>query len=188
MQTFIYMIRHGESPKEGNERTRGLTEKGKLAAERIKDRLKAEGIDAIISSPYYRSILTVQPLADSLGQEVFIFEDLRERVFSSDAERVPDQALNPLLERSFSDFNFALEGGESNAGCQKRAVNVLQDLLITYRGKKVVIGTHGAVMTLMMGYYDSYYDLDFLHRTSKPDIYRMTFDDQKLVGVKRIGE
>ncbi len=31
MKTFIYMVRHGESPKtEENERTRGLTEKGKL--------------------------------------------------------------------------------------------------------------------------------------------------------------
>ncbi len=28
MSTFVYMVRHGESPKEGNERTRGLTEKG----------------------------------------------------------------------------------------------------------------------------------------------------------------
>jgi phosphohistidine phosphatase SixA len=31
MKTFIYMIRHGESPKtEGNDRTRGLTDKGRL--------------------------------------------------------------------------------------------------------------------------------------------------------------
>lgn len=27
------MVRHGESPKEGNERTRGLTEKGHLDAQ-----------------------------------------------------------------------------------------------------------------------------------------------------------
>lgn len=32
MNTFIYMIRHGDSPKEGNERTRGLTEKGETDA------------------------------------------------------------------------------------------------------------------------------------------------------------
>jgi 2,3-bisphosphoglycerate-dependent phosphoglycerate mutase len=29
------MERHGESPKEGNERTRGLTEKGHLDAQRV---------------------------------------------------------------------------------------------------------------------------------------------------------
>ena len=33
MNTYIYMVRHGESPKlEGDERTRGLTEKGILDA------------------------------------------------------------------------------------------------------------------------------------------------------------
>ncbi|AAP10126.1 Phosphoglycerate mutase [Bacillus cereus ATCC 14579] len=31
-------------------------------------------------------------------------------------------------------------------------------------------------MTLMMGYYDSKYDLNFLLQTSKPDIYRMEFN------------
>ena len=28
MKTFIYMVRHGDSPKFGKEATRGLTEKG----------------------------------------------------------------------------------------------------------------------------------------------------------------
>ena len=49
-----------------------------------------------------------------------------------------------------------------------------------------MIGTHGAVMTLMMGYFDSNYDLDFLHSTSKPDIYRMEFNEQKLMNVQRL--
>lgn len=36
MNTYIYMVRHGESPKlEGDERTRGLTEKGTLDAHRV---------------------------------------------------------------------------------------------------------------------------------------------------------
>lgn len=36
--TTIYMVRHGESPKtEGNERTRGLTEKGKGDARIVAD-------------------------------------------------------------------------------------------------------------------------------------------------------
>lgn len=35
MSTFIYMVRHGESLKiEGNERTRGLSEKGNLDTHR----------------------------------------------------------------------------------------------------------------------------------------------------------
>jgi 2,3-bisphosphoglycerate-dependent phosphoglycerate mutase len=41
-------------------------------------------------------------------------------------------------------------------------------------------------MNLMMGYFDSNYDLNFLRRTSKPDIYRMEFNGQELVNVQRL--
>jgi 2,3-bisphosphoglycerate-dependent phosphoglycerate mutase len=181
------MVRHGESPKtEENERTRGLTEKGKIDAYRITDILQGEGIEVCISSPYNRSILTIQELATRLGQEVLIFEELKERIFSAEDKRISDKELFPLLKKSFSDPNFALTGGESNAICQNRAIKVLKELLKTYRGRKVVLGTHGAVMTLMMGYYDSQYDLKFLLHTSKPDIYRMEFNGQELVEVKRL--
>lgn len=188
MRTFIYMVRHGDSPKEGNDRTRCLTEKGKLDAQRIADVLKDEGINTVISSPYTRSILTIEQLATQIEQEVLVFEDLKERIFSDEEKRIPDKELIPLLEKSYLDPNFALDGGESNTDCQKRAITVLKEILNTYKGQKVVIGTHGAVMTLMMGYYDLNYDLTFLHSTSKPDIYRMEFNGQELVEVNRLWE
>ncbi|PHF44507.1 histidine phosphatase family protein [Bacillus pseudomycoides] len=187
MKTFIYMVRHGESPKiEENERTRGLTEKGELDTYRITDILQGKGIDVFVSSPYHRSILTIQGLAKHLGQEVIVFEDLKERIFSAEDKRISDKELLPLLQKSFSDPNFALKGGESNAVCQKRAIKVFKELLKTYRGQKIVLGTHGVVMTLMMGYYDSQYDLNFLLHTSKPDIYRMEFNGEELEEVKRL--
>lgn len=186
MSTFVYMVRHGESPKEGIERTRGLTEKGFLDAQRITDILKDEDIDTVVSSPYRRSLLTVEKLAQQIGQKVIVFEDLKERIFSSNDNRVSDIELLPLIEKSFSESNFSLKGGESNADCQRRAIKVFKELLDTFRDKKVVIGTHGAVMTLMMGYFDSTYDLNFLHSTSKPDIYRMEFKEKELVTVQRL--
>lgn len=66
-------------------------------------------------------------------------------------ERMSDKELFPLIEKSFLDPDFALTGGESNVDWQKRAIKVLKELLNTCRGQKVVVGTHGAVMTLMMG-------------------------------------
>jgi 2,3-bisphosphoglycerate-dependent phosphoglycerate mutase len=103
-----------------------------------------------------------------------------------DDQRLPDEELLPLLNKSFSDPHFALPGGESNNDCQKRAINTLSEILNTYQGQKVVVGTHGAVMTLMMSYFDSKYDLEFLLQTSKPDIYRMEFKEKELVDVNRI--
>jgi 2,3-bisphosphoglycerate-dependent phosphoglycerate mutase len=161
-------------------------EEGKLDAQKITNILLGDGINAVISSPYNRSILTVQQLAIQIGQEVLAFEDLKERIFTAVDNRISDKELFPLLKKSFDEPKFALTGGESNSECQKRAIIVLKELLITYRGQKVVLGTHGAVMTLMMGYYDSKYDLEFLLHTSKPDIYRMQFIGQELVDVKRL--
>lgn len=157
-----------------------------MDAKRVTDILKDEKIDAVVSSPYRRSILTVEKVAEQIGQEVIVYEDLKERIFSSEYNRVSDKELIPLLEKSFGESNFALEGAESNADCQKRAVNVLNELLETFKDKHIVIGSYGAVMTLMMGYFNRTYDLDFLHSTSKPDIYRMEFIEKELVDVRRL--
>lgn len=186
LNTFVYMVRHGESPKEGNERTRGLTEKGQMDAQQLTSILEGEEIDVVISSPYTRSILTVEKLAQQMGKEVLVFEGLKEKVFSAEDERIADKELLPLVQKSFLDPNYALKGGESNADCQKRAVKVLNELLVIYREKKIVIGTHGAVMTLMMSFYDNKFDLDFLHNLTKPDIYKMEFNEQELITVQRL--
>ncbi|WLR42089.1 histidine phosphatase family protein [Bacillus carboniphilus] len=76
MNTYLYLVRHGDSPKEGNERIRGLSEKGKRDALKVKDILIDEGIDVFVSSPYKRAILTIQPLANETGQGVKVHEDL----------------------------------------------------------------------------------------------------------------
>ncbi|MFP7494369.1 histidine phosphatase family protein [Terribacillus saccharophilus] len=186
MSTFVYMVRHGDSPKEAEERTRGLTPKGRLDADRLTEILIDEEIDAVASSPYTRSILTVSKIAEHIGQEVYVYEDLKERVFSSGDNRIPDKELVPLLEKSFSNTDFSMDGGESNAESQKRAIAVLNKLLDSFKDKKIVIGTHGAIMTLMMGYFDSKYNLDFLYSTSKPDIYKLEFQGKQLVQVQRL--
>ena len=77
MSTFVYMVRHGESPKEGNERTRTLTEKGYLDVKRVTDILKEDEINIVVSSPYLRSILTVEQIARHIGKEVLVLENLK---------------------------------------------------------------------------------------------------------------
>ncbi|KGE16804.1 histidine phosphatase family protein [Paenibacillus wynnii] len=187
MKTMIYMVRHGDSPKtEGNERTRGLTDKGRSDANRITELLRNEEIDTFVSSPYTRAVLTIEELAQSLGKEVLVVEDLKEMMFSSEDKIISYKVLYPSLENMFSDPDFSLPGGESSRICQKRSIGILKEILKKYRGQKVVIGTHGIVMTLMMGYFDSQYDLDFLLHTSKPDIYRMEFNEEDLIGTERM--
>lgn len=133
MKTIIYMVRHGESPyNEGNERTRGLTPKGKIDIEKVTKLLIGEGIDMVISSPYTRAILSVEGLAEHLKLDIKVFEDLRERHFSSNI--IENAELMSSIRESFNDLNSTLPGGESNADCQKRAISVLKPILKEHRG------------------------------------------------------
>ncbi|MGH0431415.1 histidine phosphatase family protein [Bacillus hominis] len=187
MTTYIYMVRHGESPKlEGNERTRGLTEKGHMDVRRVTEILKAEGIDTFISSPYNRAMLTIEESANFYEKEIVVYENLKECRFSSRDKIVSDKEVYPLVKSMFSNPEFALTEGESYAECQRRVVKVLEEVLIHFQGHKIVIGTHGLVMTLMMNYFDNQYGLEFLMNTSKPDIYKMEFKEDQLMNVERL--
>ncbi|MGE1105374.1 histidine phosphatase family protein [Bacillus wiedmannii] len=187
MNTYIYMVRHGESSKlEGSERTRGLTEKGSLDAHRITDILKTEGIDTFISSPYKRAVLTIEKTANFYEKEILIYENLKECMFSSGDQVILDKEVYPLVKKMFSDPDFALTEGESYKDCQRRVVKVLKEILMDFQGQKIVIGTHGLVMTLMMNYFDKQYGFEFLIHTSKPDIYKLEFNDEQLLNVKKL--
>ncbi|TCW57337.1 2,3-bisphosphoglycerate-dependent phosphoglycerate mutase [Bacillus thuringiensis] len=187
MNTYIYMVRYGESSKlEGSERTRGLTEKGSLDAHRVTDILKTEGIDTFISSPYKRAVLTIEKTANFYEKEILIYENLKECMFSSGDQVISDKEVYPLVKKMFSNHDFALMKGESYKDCQRRVVKVLKEILMDFQGQKIVIGTHGLVMTLMMNYFDKQYGFEFLIHTLKPDIYKLEFNDEQLLNIKKL--
>ncbi|PQZ57300.1 histidine phosphatase family protein [Bacillus sp. MYb209] len=187
MNTYIYMVRHGESPKlEGNERTRGLTEKGTLDAHKVTEILKTEGIDTFISSPYKRAMLTIEKSANSHEKEIIVYENLKECRFLSEDKIISDKEVYPLVKKMFSNPDFTLTEGESYVDCQRRVVKVLKEILIDFQGHKIVVGTHGLVMTLMMNHFDNQYGLEFLMNTSKPDVYKLEFKDEQLMNVEKL--
>ncbi|MBK5349864.1 histidine phosphatase family protein [Bacillus sp. TH44] len=187
MNTYIYMVRHGESPKlEGNERTRGLTEKGILDAHRVTEILETEGIDTFISSPYKRAMLTIEKSANYHEKEIVVYENLKECRFLSEDKIISDKEVYPLVKKMFSNPDFTLTGGETYVDCQRRVVKILKEILMDFQGHKIVVGTHGLVMTLMMNYFDNQYGLEFLMNTSKPDVYKLEFKDEQLINVERL--
>ncbi|MFK4293668.1 2,3-bisphosphoglycerate-dependent phosphoglycerate mutase [Bacillus sp. RC240] len=187
MNTYIYMVRHGESPKlEGDERTRGLTEKGILDAHRVTEILETEGIDTFISSPYKRAMLTIERSANYHEKEIVVYENLKECRFLSEDKIISDKEVYPLVKKMFSNPDFTLTGGESYVDCQRRVVKILKEILMDFQGHKIVVGTHGLVMTLMMNYFDNQYGLEFLMNTSKPDVYKLEFKDEQLINVERL--
>lgn len=185
--TTIYLVRHAESPKTDlSERTRGLTDAGQLAAKRVTRFLTTEKIDLFYSSPYQRSLLTIEGAALYFGKDIQIDEDLRECDFSGQNQTMPQADVYPLVRQMFANHTFSRDGSETFRSCQRRGVQALTAILQNHPGKRIVFGTHGFIMTSIFHYFDAMYDFDFLRQTTKPDIYRLTFTGTELVTVSRI--
>jgi broad specificity phosphatase PhoE len=79
-------------------------------------------------------------------------------------------------------------GGESNLDAQERGLAVMQNIIARHPEQHVVISTHGNLMALIMNALDKSFDYDFWRGLSFPEIYRLTFDGEKLSRAERIAE
>ncbi|WJH36633.1 histidine phosphatase family protein [Paenibacillus sp. CC-CFT747] len=187
MKTILYFVRHADSPYvPGKEHTRGLSAAGAAASRQIAERLKDLPVDGVVSSSYVRAVQTVQPLAESRGLPIREYEGLRERLIGGEESEAPWEEIRNAIERSFTDHDYALEGGETTKEARLRALPILEELLEEYEGRAVAIGTHGNIMTILMNHYEPRCDYAFWQETSRPDLYRMTFDGSRLESIERL--
>ena len=187
MRTYIYFIRHTESPNNfSDEKNRKISEKGKIDAEKLANILKNENIDLVVSSSYKRAIETVKPLANILKKKIILRDELVERSIKNKNKIYKNKKTLKAIRKSFADIDYCLPGGETTKHAQGRAIPIIKNLLTKHRGKKIALGTHGNIMTIILNYFDKAYGFNFWLSTSKPDIYKAEFDGLKLKSVGRI--
>lgn len=148
--THIYFVRHAEPNYENHDDfARELTEKGLRDRELATRFLMDKQIDAVLSSPYQRSVDTVKHFADARGLPVRTIEDFRERKVDS----VWIEDFNSFARRQWEDFHYKLSDGETLAEVQQRNIRALQQVLAEYEGQSVAIGSHGTALSTIVNYY-----------------------------------
>lgn len=182
MITNLYFVRHAHSTYSPDELNRPLSERGKEDAKKVTEILKYESINVLISSPYKRAIQTIEGLTGIYGLDIVIEEDFKERLLSEK----PLSDFDSAIAKVWEDYSFSWEGGESNIVAQNRGVRVLEKVLERYEGKNIAIGTHGNIMVLIMNYLDKRFGFTFWKELDIPDIYKLSFDNRRLIEVKRI--
>ena len=182
MLTNLYFVRHAHSVFTPDELERPLSGEGANAAKKVTELLKNENIDQVISSPYKRAIQTVKGIADLIGQEVVIENDFRERKLSGKTEQDFQSAINKVWE----DESFAFGGGESNNVARERGVKATIQVLESYEGKNIVIGTHGNIMVLIMSFFDDKLGFSFWSELDMPDIYKLSFEGKNVTIYEKI--
>lgn len=146
------LMRHGGS--EGNkselvsyknEANDHLTEEGKKGVKAAAQKLK--GIDLIVVSPFARTRETAEIVRAELGlanSAVVVDERLRE-VNAGDFDGKPWQAYHDFMygERGEKWFEKPIPGGESLRDVGRRVGACLYELEEKYKGKNILIVTHG---------------------------------------------
>lgn len=179
--TTIYLIRHAHAHWSDDE-ARPLSDTGRESAQLVAERLASRSIAAVYSSPSRRAVETVAPLANDLGLEPELVADLRER----ELPVVSANAFDALVRDAWHRPDDPPPGGESNVEAQARGTAVVLRLVDRHPGGEVALATHGNLLALVLNRLDPSYGYEFWRRLSFPDVYALTLDRHRLIGLERI--
>ncbi|MCU0721877.1 MAG: histidine phosphatase family protein [Pirellula sp.] len=151
---LIYVIRHGESLFNRENRIQGQTDValspfGEQQALAIADYFKPGDLDAIISSPLQRAYHTARPLAERLNLEIQTLDDLKEihaGIFSGLLwSEIENQYPQYSAGWNNMEYDFMIPNGESRRQLQERGVRALEHIT-TLPLESVAVVAHGGVL------------------------------------------
>ena len=170
--TVLYLVRHGQTAANRQRLLQGsvdhpLDELGLRQANLIAERLaEVPAVDAIVSSPLQRALVTATVIGARLGLEPIIIPELTELDFGEGENRTFEEmaAEHPAIAARFldpQDTEVSWPGGESRGAFCERVWRAFATLLGDFRLHRVVVVAHGGVLGAFLAMVEgaSPYDL-----------------------------
>ena len=182
--TNVYFVRHAEPNYENhNDLLRELTPKGMSDRTLVTKFLSGKQISVLLSSPYKRSVDTIQEFADRSGLSIELIEDFRERMIDS----VWIEDFNAFAKQQWADFSYKLSDGECLQEVQDRNIRALNNALEQYSGQNIAIGSHGTALSTIINYYDNSFGYDDFQEIRKlmPWIVHFCFENNTCVKIEK---
>jgi broad specificity phosphatase PhoE len=150
----IYLIRHGETDWNQENRMQGQTDIGLNALGIKQAKSIANGlpntIDAIVSSDLSRALDTARAIASANAGKIEVDSSLREiHLGSWEGKTWQEIKANHLDSRSILPSD-APHGGESLRVFFERSVAAFHGIVDRYRGRDIAIVTHGGVIKMIL--------------------------------------
>lgn len=143
-ETVLGLLRHGQTDWNVDMRLQGvsdipLNERGRIQAKIAAPKVALGNWDLVLTSPLSRARETAEIVSTALpGVALLTHELLLERSFG-----VAEGLTYEQWREQFGAIHHA-EGAESIENLTERVENFLQDLALTYPGKRVLAVSHGA--------------------------------------------
>lgn len=205
MITTIYLVKHAEELKENgikntNESAQVMNEKyilsvkGEEQSKKLSENPELDNIDVLWSSSYARAKATAKYIAYRNNIELNIDSNLNERKLGN-LEDVSNWMKNKtigVVQAYLQDKNWKAREGESCEKATKRATFFLQKILKQNMGKRIVLVSHGALISFLLTNWCTLNKdtklvfNDKVIEIKEPSITKLTFDNQKLLNIESI--
>ncbi|WP_150272226.1 histidine phosphatase family protein [Paenibacillus tepidiphilus] len=177
--TTLYITRHGQTEWNVQQRMQGhmdspLTELGVRQAEWLGRAMRDKSIDAVYSSSSLRAVRTAEIIRGERAVPVVPCDEFKELGLGTWEGGVTAEleAGSPEQYQYFwkDPALFAVEGSETFAGAQQRALAKLMDIVRRHEGQTVLIVTHTVIIKVLMAYFEGramekLWDLPYIHPT-----------------------
>lgn len=129
----------------------GLSEEGEKQSQEIVNSSEFENADILISSEQDKAYLTIKPLADKLGKTIIKIKELGE-IKRPDSEKLSSEEYQNIKNKIFGDLDFKYKDWETPNEALSRFKQAIEELDQKYENKKIIIASHGTVMSLYFAY------------------------------------
>ncbi|KGE19597.1 histidine phosphatase family protein [Paenibacillus wynnii] len=177
--TTVYLTRHGQTEWNVQQRMQGhmdsaLTPLGLQQAEWLNRGMQAVSLDAVYASPSPRALRTAEIILGERGVPLKTADEFKEICMGAWEGCVSSELESEYTDqyRYFWDDpdKFSVEGSETFAEVQSRALNKLEEVVSKHEGESVLIVTHTVVIKVLMAYFEGramnkVWDLPYIHPT-----------------------
>lgn len=163
----LYVARHGQTVWNAQNKVCGatdisLTDKGKEQAEKLAISVKNLDIDLILSSPLKRALQTSKIIADKNNISIQTDARLTEQnygIYEGVDRKNPDFLANKR------NFAYRYPEGESMMQVAYRIYSLLEEISADYKGKNILIVSHGGVCRIIRTFFKNMTNDEFFHYT-----------------------
>lgn len=151
--TTIGLIRHGITEWNELGRAQGnsdipLNKTGKQQATAVANRLSSEKAwDVIITSDLSRAIETAQIISSQIKLPDMIYDERVREIGCGKIEGTTEIERLNIWGRNWRELDLAMEKFED---VSKRGLEFMEEIVVTYKGKRVLVVSHGALIGLTL--------------------------------------
>ena len=205
METIIYLVKHADELKENgikntNDTTQMMNEKyilsvkGEDQSRKLSENPELENIDILWSSSYVRAKATAKYIAYRNNLEINIDSNLNERKLGNleDLSKWMKNKKFGVVQAYLQDRKWKAREGESCEEATKRVTAFVQKILNENKGKRIVLVSHGALISFLLSNWcelNEEMKLIFNNKIieiKEPSITKLTFENQELLNIEPI--